>query len=111
MSGEKQGFLEKMRYEFPTEAVLEVQIKDVWYRVTSREFRSFDGHRRYTTPTQQPGLGMPNLDKLEFVTTDFDNGPLYMFGSNMEVDKLWNEKMVATPYYEKMNKVSGSRTE
>ena len=45
---EKKGLLEKMRYEFPTEAVLEVQIKGTWYRTTSREFRSFDGHRRYT---------------------------------------------------------------
>tara|TARA_B110000977_G_C10647204_1_gene326486 strand:+ start:205 stop:537 length:333 start_codon:yes stop_codon:yes gene_type:complete len=109
MSGEKKGQLEKMRYEFPTEAVLEVQIKGTWYRVTSREFRSFDGHRRYTKPVQQPGLGMKNMDSLEFVTVDFDYGPLYMFGSNKEVRKLWDEKMVSTPYLENINKVSGSR--
>ena len=106
---EKRGLLEKMRYDFPTEAVLEVQIKGTWYRVTSREFRSFDGHRRYTKPVQQPGLGMKNMDSLEFITIDFDNGPLYMFGSNKEVVKLWDEKMVATPYLEKINKISGSR--
>ena len=98
-----------MRYDFPTEAVLEVQIKGTWYRVTSREFRSFDGHRRYTKPVQQPGLGMKNMDSLEFITIDFDNGPLYMFGSNKEVNKTWNEKMVSTPYYEETNATSASR--
>tara|TARA_R110000744_G_scaffold52811_1_gene112999 strand:- start:1349 stop:1678 length:330 start_codon:yes stop_codon:yes gene_type:complete len=106
---EKRGLLEKMRYDFPTEAVLEVQIKGTWYRVTSREFRSFDGHRRYTKPVQQPGLGMKNMDSLEFITIDFDNGPLYMFGSNKEVVKVWNEKMVSTPYYEETNATSASR--
>ena len=106
---EKRGLLEKMRYDFPTEAVLEVQIKGTWYRVTSREFRSFDGHRRYTKPVQQPGLGMKNMDSLEFITVDFDNGPLYMFGSNKEVVKVWNEKMVSTPYYEETNATSASR--
>ena len=40
---EKRGLLEKMRYDFPTEAVLEVNIKGNWYRVTSQDFRSFDG--------------------------------------------------------------------
>ena len=39
---EKRGGLEKMRYDFPTEAVLEVQIKGKWYRVTSREYQSFE---------------------------------------------------------------------
>jgi hypothetical protein len=109
MGAEKRGQLEKMRYDFPTEAVLEVQIKGTWYRVTSREFRSFDGHRRLTMPVQQPGLGMKNLDELEFVTHDCDFLPLYMFGSNKEVVKTWNEKMVSTPYYEKTNATSPSR--
>ena len=42
MSGEKTGDLEKMVYDFPTEGVLEVMIKEKWFRVTSREFRSFE---------------------------------------------------------------------
>lgn len=106
---EKRGHLEKMRYDFPTEAVLEVQIKGTWYRTTSREFRSFDGHRRYTKPVQQPGLGMKNLADLEFITVNFDEGPVYMFGSNKEVVKMWDEKIVRTPYLDKINKISGSR--
>lgn len=106
--GEKRGQLEKMRYDFPTEAVLEVKIKDKWYRVTSREFRSFDGHRRYTKPENQPSQGMKDLADIKFVTIEY-NGPLYMFGSNTEVYHEWNEKIVATPYYEETNKISGSR--
>ena len=58
---EKRGHLEKMMYDFPTEAVLEVCIKGKWYRVTSREFRSFDGKRRYTKPERQPSQGMKDL--------------------------------------------------
>jgi hypothetical protein len=106
---EKRGHLEKMRYDFPTEAVLEVQIKGKWYRVTSREFRSFDGHRRYTKPERQPGLAFHDVDDIPFITYDYDDGPLYMFGSNKEVEKEWNEKMVSTPYYEETNAKSASR--
>ena len=45
---EKTGNTEKLKYEFETAANLEVfmpNLKD-WYRVTSREFRSFTGKRR-----------------------------------------------------------------
>jgi hypothetical protein len=108
MAAEKRGHLEKMVYDFPTEAVLEVYIKGKWYRVTSREFRSFDGKRRYTKPEKQPGQGMKDLDKIKFITVNYD-GPLYMFGSNIEVTHEWNEKIVSTPYYEETNKISGSR--
>ena len=94
---EKRGHLEKMRYDFPTEAVLEVQIKGNWYRVTSREFRSFDSDRRYSVPVQQPGIGMPDVENLEFITIDY-NGPLYMYGTNKEVHKTFNQKMVTSPY-------------
>lgn len=105
---EKRGHLEKMVYDFPTEAVLEVCIKEKWYRVTSREFRSFDGKRRYTKPERQPGLGMKDLKDIKWITVEY-NGPLYMFGSNKEVVHEWNEKIVATPYYDEVNKISGSR--
>ena len=105
---EKRGGLEKMRHDFPTEAVLEVQIKGTWYRVTSREFRSFDGHRRYTKPERQPSQGMRDLKDIKFITIDYE-GPLYMFGSNAEVEREWNEKMVSTPYYEETNAKSASR--
>ncbi|MDA9050820.1 hypothetical protein N9H35_00165 [bacterium] len=106
---EKRGHLEKMRYDFPTEAVLEVKIKENWYRVTSREFRSFDGNRRYSKPERQPGLGMKDMKDIKFITVDCNHLPLYMFGTNIEVEREWNEKIVNSPYYENANKVSGSR--
>ena len=106
---EKRGHLEKMRYDFPTEAVLEVQIKGKWYRTTSREFRSFDGKRRYTKPEKQPGLGMKDINDIKWVTVNCDDLPLYMFGTNIAVEREWNEKIVNSPYYENANKISGSR--
>ena len=87
--GEKRGHLEKLVYDFPTEAVLEVEIKGKWYRVTSREFRSFDSKRRYSKP-------------------EYD-GPLYMYGTNKAVYKTFNEKMVNSPYYEDMMAISQSK--
>lgn len=105
---EKRGHLEKMVYDFPTEAVLEVCIKDNWYRTTSRDFRSFDGKRRYTKPVNQPGQGMTNLSELEFETIEY-NGPCFMFGTNMPVERLWDEKIVNSPYYEQVNAVSASK--
>ena len=108
MSGEKTGDLEKMVYDFPTEAVLEVMIKEKWYRVTSREFRTFDSDRRYSMPIQQPGIGMPDLENLEFITVNY-TGPLYMYGTNKEVYKTFNQKMVNSPYYETRMQESKSR--
>ena len=44
---EKKGHLVKMYYDFDTAGVLEIFLNNkTWYRVTSREFRSFDGKRR-----------------------------------------------------------------
>ena len=105
---EKRGHLEKMRYDFPTEAVLEVMIKEKWFRVTSREFRSFDSDRRYSMPIQQPGIGMPNVENLEFITIDY-TGPLYMYATNKEVHKTFDEKIVNSPYYDKAFNISQTK--
>ena len=100
--------MEKMVYDFPTEGVLEVQIKDKWFRVTSREFRSFDSNRRYSIPKQQPGIGMPDVENLEFITIDY-TGPLYMYGTNKEVNRLYDEKIVNSPYYKKAFNISQTK--
>jgi len=105
---EKRGGLEKMRYDFPTEAVLEVCIKGKWYRVTSREFRSFDSKRRYSQPEYQPKQGQTDLEGIPYLTYEYD-GPLYMYGTNKAVYKTFNEKMVNSPYYEDMMHQSKSR--
>ena len=67
---EKKGLLVKMKYDFETAADLEVFLpgsKFSWYRVTSREFRSFNGKRR--------------INGVEY------NGPVYLFQSNIRASK------------------------
>ena len=61
---EKTGELEKLKNDFDDSKNLEVYLPklDNWYRVTCKDFRSFDGERRI------------NGDKYE--------GPLYVYGTN-----------------------------
>ena len=66
---EKKGLLVKMVYDFETAANLEVFLPklDGWYRVTSREFRSFNGKRR--------------------INNEPYNGPVYLYQSNKRANK------------------------
>jgi hypothetical protein len=67
---EKKGLLVKMKYDFETAADLQVflpESRSSWYRVTSREFRSFNGKRR--------------INGVEY------NGPVYLFQSNIRASK------------------------
>ncbi len=93
---EKRGATEKLRYDFNTAGVLEIYINETWTRVTGREFRSFDGLRRITEPTYA------ELGNVEVPMETYEYwGPVYMFGSNKEMNytnsgslytgKLWNE--------------------
>jgi hypothetical protein len=63
---EKRGNTGKLIYSFNTAANLEIQIEDKWYRVTAREFRSFNGERR--------------VNQSSYV------GPIYLFGTNTKVE-------------------------
>lgn len=66
---EKKGFTGQLKYDFITAAHLEVQMPNStygWYRVTSREFRSFNGKRRIN--------GEPY------------DGPVYLYGTNKKVN-------------------------
>ena len=84
MAAEKRGHTLKLEHNFNTAGVLEVCIKDNWYRVTSRDFRSFDGPRRITEPINQPGQGIKGFFDIEFETKDYF-GPVYMHGTNNTV--------------------------
>jgi len=65
---EKTGNTEKLKYEFETAANLEVFMSNLngWYRVTAREFRSFNGKRR--------------INNVEY------DGNVYLYGTNKLVD-------------------------
>ena len=92
---EKAGATVKKLYDFNTSGVLEVSIKGNWYRVTSNEFRSFDGKRRITEPIKQPGLG-DSFNDIEFRTYDY-NGPVYILLTNLEVIRMDTETIVTNP--------------
>ena len=93
---EKTGHTAKKLYDFNTSGVLEVCIKDNWYRVTSNEFRSFDGNRRITEPIKQPGLGESMFD-VPMKTYEY-NGPVYVLLTNQEVIKMDTETIVTNPF-------------
>ena len=92
---EKTGATVKKLYDFNTSGVLEVDIKGNWYRVTSNEFRSFDGKRRITEPIKQPGLGESMFD-VPMHTYDY-NGPVYVLLTNLEVIRMDTETVVTNP--------------
>lgn len=106
---EKTGATVKKLYDFNTSGVLEVSIKDNWYRVTSNEFRSFDGNRRITEPIKQPGLGESMFD-VPMHTYDY-NGPVYILLTNLEVIRMNTETIVTNPKMPVVNKsqVNNSR--
>ena len=78
---EKKGLLVKMRYDFETASDLQVflpQSKFGWYRVTSREFRSFNGKRR--------------INEVPY------NGPVYLYGMNKRINKTTSIKGIFAGY-------------
>lgn len=83
---EKTGNTEKMRYDFQTASNLEVflPIKADWYRVTSRQFRSWTGKRR--------------INEVEY------DGPVYLFGMNKRVNKSTSVKNIFAGYEYKESK-------
>jgi hypothetical protein len=71
--GEKKGQTEKLKLDF-TSNNLEVYLTRLerWHRVTSREFRSWNGQRRTVT------YGKDN----EIIAHEY-NGPLYYYATNV----------------------------
>tara|TARA_B100000963_G_scaffold211010_1_gene183860 strand:+ start:13067 stop:13360 length:294 start_codon:yes stop_codon:yes gene_type:complete len=95
MAAEKRGNTVKLDYDFNTAGVLEVNIKDDWYRVTSKDFRSFDGPRRITEPINQPGQGIKSYNDIKYKTYEY-SGPVYMHGTNYLVTPT-NKQTVIRP--------------
>tara|TARA_R110002126_G_C10360781_1_gene492547 strand:+ start:487 stop:774 length:288 start_codon:yes stop_codon:yes gene_type:complete len=85
---EKTGNTEKMRYDFETAADLQVflPIKADWYRVTSRQFRSWTGKRR--------------INEVDY------NGPVYLYGMNKRVNRTTAVKDIIIGYNNNHNDLS-----
>ena len=104
---EKRGETVKLVNPFNTAGCLEIfnEKLNEWYRVTARDFRSFDGKRRITEPTE---IELGNVD-VPMTTYEY-KGPVYVYGSNDEVlDCTGEGVMITSPYWDKLHKISGSR--
>lgn len=67
---EKRGNTEKLIYDFNAAACLEVQLPNGnWYRITSREFRSYTYPRRILVNGEYEAY----------------EGPVYLYGTNIRV--------------------------
>jgi hypothetical protein len=86
---EKKGFTGKLEhYGYETHYVLEIEGSNGnWYRVTERDFRSYNGKRRYTYPGKTE-IGNP----FQELTTEDYYGPSYFFETNTTYDPTKFEK-------------------
>lgn len=103
---EKRGETEKMVYDFNTAGVLEVympRLKD-WYRVTASEFRSFNGKRRISEPTEVI------LGKVDIETKTYDYfGPVYKYGTNSIVEYVESGSIEESEVYKIRKSISENR--
>ena len=106
MAAEKKGHLVRLEYNFNTAGVLEVFLKnEKWYRVTSSNFRSFDGKRRITEPTETIHGDVWNV---KMRTYDYE-GPVYLWGTNNTVPYKGTGEIISGSVREEFDKISGSR--
>ena len=106
MAAEKKGHLVRMEYDFNTAGVLEVFLKnEKWYRVTSSNFRSFDGKRRITEPTETIHGDVWNV---KMRTYDY-KGPVYLWGTNNMVPYKGTGEIISGSVREKFDKISDNR--
>ena len=103
---EKRGEIEKLRYDLNTAGMLEVFMPslDGWYRVTSKEFRSFDGLRRITEPTK---VELGNVI-VPMKTYDYW-GPVYMWGTNKEMSYTNSGSLYKGEIWDRRNEISNQR--
>ena len=103
---EKRGETEKLEFPFDTAGCLEVYMQSLndWYRVTAKEFRSFNGPRRITAPThvEKGNVNIP-LETEEYF------GPVFLFGTNKVVEYSDTGSIEKNEIWEKARKISEQR--
>ena len=102
---EKRGLQDQsLKNDYNTAGVLEVFQNKKWYRVTSRDFRSFNGPRRITEPTKvEHGNPWVDLRTYEYY------GPVYKWGTNSIVDFSDTGSLVKSKAWEEARKISEGR--
>lgn len=73
-----------LKYDFEPYRCCEVKMGESWFRVTARQFRSFDGLRRIST-------GIDNNNQLIYKNYE---GPIYIFKTNTIVESKGSNNFV-----------------
>ena len=103
--GEKRGLEQQnLKFEFNTAGCLEIFMNDSWRRVTSKDFRAFNGPRRITEP-QYTELG--NVE-VPMMTYEYF-GPVYTWGTNNLVDYSDTGSLAKSEVWEKARRISENR--
>ena len=103
---EKRGETEQLINEFNTAGMLEVFITKLegWYRVTSKDFRAFNGLRRITEPTETV------MGKTDVKMRTYEYyGPVYQWGTNSIIEYTNSGSLETSELYEKAAKISKKR--
>jgi hypothetical protein len=86
---EKRGNTGKLVYDFITSANLEVQVGDMWCRITARDFRSFNGARRINEIAYEGPVYISNTNlKAENPTKQ---GLIFL--NNVDPNSLYNKRI------------------
>ena len=86
------------------EAASEIFQNDKWYRVTTKDFRSFNGPRRITEPTKvEHGNPWVDLKTYEY------HGPVFKWGTNTVVDFSDTGSLEKSEVWNKARKISEQR--
>lgn len=102
---EKRGLEQQnLKNEFNTAGCLEIFMNDKWVRVTSKDFRAFNGPRRITEP-QFTELG--NVD-VPMMTYEYF-GPVYTWGTNNLVGFSDTGSLEQSEIWKKARKISEAR--
>lgn len=102
---EKRGLeTQNLINDFNTAACLEIFMNDKWVRVTSKDFRAFNGPRRLTEPeyVEHKNVNVP------MVTYEY-YGPVYTWGTNNLIDYSDTGSLAKSEIWEKARKISENR--
>lgn len=99
---EKRGLEQQsLKNDYNTAGVLEIFFKEKWTRVTSKDFRSFNGPRRITEPTYaELGNVVVPMETYEY------HGPVYTWGTNKIVDFSDTGSIEKNEVWDKARKIS-----
>jgi hypothetical protein len=102
----KRGETEKLEFPFNTAGLLEIFMPNLndWYRATAKDFRSFNGPRRISEPTE---VILGNVD-VSMRTYDY-YGPVFMWGTNKIIEYTDTGSLAKNEIWDKVTKISEQR--